>query len=211
NRPGTRWGAGLGWAGEGGGRASVPGRGDRRARVVARLRGHPRPDPAPRRAAARRLVLGRPPRARRRGAAHRARLRRFLEAHHRRVGLAYPPDPEGRHPRTQVLRTGRAILVRDVTDDMLAAITDPESPSVMKALGYRSAVIVPLIARGEIRGALTLATVERRYDERDLALAEELARCASIAVDNARLYRDAQEEIARRRAAERRLAGQPVA
>ena len=127
------------------------------------------------------------------------------------VGLAYPPDPEGRHPRTQVLRTGRAILVRDVTDDMLVAITDPEHLPVMRALGYRSAVIVPLIARGEIRGALTLATVERRYNERDLALAEELARRASIAVDNARLYRDAQEEIARRRAAERRLAAQHVA
>src|SRR5438067_1666795 len=127
------------------------------------------------------------------------------------VGLAYPPDPEGRHPRTQVLRTGRAILVRDVTDDMLVAITDPEHLPVMRALGYRSAVIVPLIARGEIRGALTLATVERRYDERDLALAEELARRASIAVDNARLYRDAQEEIARRRTAERRLAAQHVA
>jgi GAF domain-containing protein len=127
------------------------------------------------------------------------------------VGLAYPPDPEGRHPLTQVLRTGRAILVRDVTDEMLAAITAPEHLRVMRALACRSAVIVPLIARGEIRGALTLATVERRYDERDLALAEELARRASIAVDNARLYRDAQEEIARRRAAERRLAAQHIA
>src|SRR6185436_19741934 len=60
---------------------------------------------------------------------------------------------------------------------------------------YRSAMIVPLIARGQTIGALTFATAEsgRVYGRDDLALALELARRAAIAIDNARLYRDAQD------------------
>jgi PAS domain S-box-containing protein len=113
-----------------------------------------------------------------------------------RVAAVYPPDPAGRHPRTRVLRTGRSVLIPEVTDDGLAQVADgPEHLRVLRALGYRSAMIVALTARGRTLGALTFATAEsgRQYVPRDLAFAEELARRAAIAMDNARLYRDAQE------------------
>ena len=108
----------------------------------------------------------------------------------------YPPDPDGRHPRTRVLRTGEAVLIPEVTDEMLAqSARDDTHLHDLRALAYRSGLIVPLLARGEVFGALTLATAEsgRAYSRSDLALAEELGRRAAVAVDNARLYQQAQE------------------
>ena len=114
-----------------------------------------------------------------------------------RPAAVYPPDPEGRHPRTRVLRTGHPVLIEEVTDEGLAQIgADDEHRRTLQALGYRSAMIVALAARGRILGALTLATAEesgRRYGQADLEFAEALARPAGLALDNARLYRAAQE------------------
>jgi PAS domain S-box-containing protein len=66
---------------------------------------------------------------------------------------------------------------------------------------------VPMVARGRNHGAITLVSAEsgRRYEETDLRLAEELARRAALAVDNAKLYEEAQREIAERREAEEAL------
>jgi len=113
-----------------------------------------------------------------------------------RPAAVYPPDPEGRHPRTRVLRTGHPVLIEEVTDEGLARVgVDDEHRRTLQALGYRSAMIVALAARGRILGALTLATAEsgRRYGQVDLEFAEALARPAGLALDNARLYRAAQE------------------
>ena len=113
-----------------------------------------------------------------------------------RPAAVYPPDPEGRHPRTRVLRTGHPVLIEEVTDAGLEQVgVDEEHRRTLRALGYRSAMIVALEARGRILGALTLATAEsgRRYGQADLELAEALARPAGLALDNARLYREAQE------------------
>ena len=64
-----------------------------------------------------------------------------------------------------------------------------------RQMGLRSVMIVPLVARGRTLGALSFATAEsgRTYGPADLALAEELARRAALAIDNARLYQRAQE------------------
>ena len=113
----------------------------------------------------------------------------------------YPPDPAGLHPRTQVLRTGRSYLAPDVTEAGLATVTrDAEQLRVMQSLGYRSAMIVALVARGQTLGALTFATAEseRHYGPADVALAEQLASRAALALDNARLFRDAQQALAAR-------------
>ncbi len=104
---------------------------------------------------------------------------------------AYPPDPSARHPRTRVLRTGAPVLIRDIGARDLGAIApDPDHRAVLQSVGYRSAMIVPLVARGASLGAITFATAEsaRRYDAADLALAEEVAQHAALAVDNARLF-----------------------
>ena len=56
---------------------------------------------------------------------------------------------------------------------------------------------MPLVARGRALGAITLgiAVTNRRYGATEVALAQELARRAAIAVDNARLYQAAQEAV----------------
>jgi serine phosphatase RsbU (regulator of sigma subunit) len=65
-------------------------------------------------------------------------------------------------------------------------------------LGLKSYIIVPLVARGRTLGTITLVSAEsgRRYGSAELELAEELARRAALAVDNARLYKG-RSEIAR--------------
>jgi signal transduction histidine kinase len=111
-----------------------------------------------------------------------------------RLTATYQPDPDGRHPRTQVIRTGRAQLMPEVTDEGLVQIAaNAEHLRIMRELRYTSAMIVPLVARGTTLGALTCATTDagRRYALDDLALAEDLARRAALALDNARLYREA--------------------
>jgi signal transduction histidine kinase len=62
----------------------------------------------------------------------------------------------------------------------------------MKDLQCQSLLLIPLVARGQTLGLLTLASRERRFDPADLALAQELAGRAAMALDNARLYREAQ-------------------
>src|SRR5207249_2296070 len=68
-----------------------------------------------------------------------------------------PPDPRGTHPRTKVVQTGRSELLPEVTDEALvAAAADSEQLAVLRQLGYRSTMIVPLVARGQTLGAMTV-------------------------------------------------------
>jgi PAS domain S-box-containing protein len=107
----------------------------------------------------------------------------------------FPPHPEDRSGIYEVLRTGQSQFVADITDEMLeAAITDREQLTLARQLGLKSAMVVPIVARGRTLGAMTLVWAEsgRRYSRDDLALAEELGRRAGIALDNAQLYEEAQ-------------------
>jgi PAS domain S-box-containing protein len=91
----------------------------------------------------------------------------------------------------QVLRTGEPVLAAAVTDEALCAVaTDDADLPALRALGLRSYLVVPLVARGETIGTLTFVTAESEHTlgPADLAVAEELARRASLAIDNARLY-----------------------
>src|SRR5438105_6585765 len=110
----------------------------------------------------------------------------------------YPADPAAPHGVPQALRTGASSLIGKVSDDLLASNpTDPEHLDLIHQLGLRSAIIVPLVARGRTLGALTFATADsgRHYNEADLALAEELGRLCALAIDNARLYRQARDAV----------------
>jgi len=113
------------------------------------------------------------------------------------MAATYPPDPDARHPRTAVLRTGKSVLFREVPDEGLAQIAaDEKHLAALRRLAYGSAIIVAVAARGRILGALTFATTAesgRRYGPDDLAFAEDLAHRAALAIDNARLYEEAQE------------------
>ncbi|HWT22602.1 MAG TPA: SpoIIE family protein phosphatase [Solirubrobacteraceae bacterium] len=103
----------------------------------------------------------------------------------------YPTDPDHSGGTVAVARTGVPLVVRDMTDDMLvAAIPDPDRVALVRALGLRSLIIMPLVARRRNFGVLTLGTAEsaRRFGDEDVQLAEELARRAGVAIENARLY-----------------------
>ena len=110
----------------------------------------------------------------------------------------YPFDPEAPHGAPKVLRTRRPELCTEVTNEMLiASARDPQHLELLRATGLTSFISVPLEARGRILGALTIAMSEldRRYEPADLPLAEDLAHRIAAAIDNARLYRAAQDFI----------------
>ena len=103
----------------------------------------------------------------------------------------YPVDPGRSEGPAKVIRTGRPELLPSVSDEVLQALAaDDENLRLLRALGLRSAIITPLIARGRIIGAIALASAEsgQVLGRDDLLLAEELSALAATAVDNARLY-----------------------
>jgi signal transduction histidine kinase len=108
----------------------------------------------------------------------------------------YPLAPEDRHPAQEVLRTREPLLVPHVGAERLAQMTkDDRHLALARELGIASLMIVPLVARDPGLGAIALisASDERTFNEDDLAVAHDLGLRAALAVDNARLFREAQE------------------
>ncbi len=98
----------------------------------------------------------------------------------------------------QVLQTGRPVLrLRMSRVEVESTDTNADALRIYHALDPVSLLIVPLVARGQVHGALTLATSEsgRQYDRRDLSFVEDLAARCALALDNAGLYREAQRAI----------------
>jgi PAS domain S-box-containing protein len=112
--------------------------------------------------------------------------------------LHYPPDPHIEQGVPKVLRTGEPELVGDISEGLLEQIAqNVDHLSLLKKLGLSSYMIVPLRARGQSLGAISLVAAEsgRRYGRDDLRTAQDLADRAALAIDNARLHREAQEEV----------------
>ncbi|WNG51317.1 PAS domain-containing protein [Archangium minus] len=104
-------------------------------------------------------------------------------------------------PIRQVLESGRAALMSEVPETFMNdRITDPEPRAVLEQLRPRSVMMVPLIARERTLGVLSVVSQDpaRRYTERDLAFLEDLAWRAALAVDNARLFQQAEQAVAAR-------------
>lgn len=115
----------------------------------------------------------------------------------------YPSDPTETRGVHNVLRTGESEFYPDIPDEMLVqSARDEEHLMVMREIGFRSAMLVPLKARGKILGVISFVNAEsgNHHTKEDLALAEDLANRAALAVDNANLYRIEKET---RQAAER--------
>ncbi len=118
----------------------------------------------------------------------------------------YPGDPNAKHGVPNVLRTGQTEWMADIPDALLVSVAQNEEHLVLiRSLGLRSYVAVPLQARGRILGVLSIVLSEsgRHYTADDVRYVEELARRASLSVDNAKLYtqqaaaREALEQQAR--------------
>ena len=113
----------------------------------------------------------------------------------------YLPRPMDPHGVANVVRTGAAELVEDIPDTLLAALAhDDEHLRLLLELGLRSYLCVPMRSKGTTLGVLTFMTAEsgRRYNATDLHAAEDLARRAAVAIENANLYRTLRESDRRK-------------
>ena len=121
----------------------------------------------------------------------------------------YPTDPNAQHGASMVVRTGKPEMLSDIPDALVdAGARDAEHARLLRGLGLRSYICVPLTARGQNIGALTLVTdkdSDRHYDAAALAFAEQIALRAAAAVDNAQLLHRAIRELKRRKAIEQLL------
>jgi PAS domain S-box-containing protein len=110
--------------------------------------------------------------------------------------MAYPSVPGSPGLMGEVIGTGRTAVIEHIDDSALAARTkDDEHAAILRELGSRTAIAVPLVARGTTLGAIALiqAWSGRSFGPADVSLAEELARRAGLALANARLYTAEQE------------------
>ena len=117
----------------------------------------------------------------------------------RRIGERYPSPADAPSGVAQTIRDGRSQLVNEIPDELLAAAAqDDEHLELLRGVGLRAGLTVPMPAAGHILGALSLINAEsgRRFTSADVELAEELARRAGTAVENARLYTE-RSHIAR--------------
>lgn len=126
-------------------------------------------------------------------AVHADPSRRELVQELKRLG----PDPAGAHPSVDAMRHGRSRWSADMPDEFLRSTThDERHYRIVKALEFTSYMTVPLVAEGQTLGTVTVVSAGsgRRFDERDVALAEELASRVALVIAKERRY-DAERRI----------------
>ena len=122
----------------------------------------------------------------------------------REIQWRFPADLGAADGMGRVLRTGQPQLVAELSEEeMRAHARDEEHLKLLGRLRPCSYVLVPMMSRGRVLGAICLAQCDsgredRRYGPADLALAEEIGHRAALALDNARLYHEAQDALRRR-------------
>ncbi|MEA2313351.1 MAG: hypothetical protein QOI03_43 [Solirubrobacteraceae bacterium] len=90
-----------------------------------------------------------------------------------------------------IKRTGESILYTEIPDELIVeAAVDEEHLRLLRAVGMRAALVVPMTVRGRTIGALTMVSADsgRSFDRSDVELAEQIAEVAGLSVENARLY-----------------------
>jgi PAS domain S-box-containing protein len=106
----------------------------------------------------------------------------------------FPPGWDERFPAARAFRDRQTTFLAELDEPTLASLTrGPEHATLLRRVGAGSLLAIPLVARGETVGAMTLGRIRRRYAENDLAMAQDLAQRASFALANARLYQAANE------------------
>jgi PAS domain S-box-containing protein len=112
----------------------------------------------------------------------------------------YPPTAGADRGPSHVIATGEPEITSLISDELLArAATDHDQLRLMRDVGIRSYICVPMITRGRTIGAVTLIMSDsgRAYTEADLAFARDLGARAALAIDNAQLHADVERERAR--------------
>src|SRR3954447_10612706 len=115
------------------------------------------------------------------------------------VSARYPEDMSSPTGAPNVIRTGRSELYPFIPPELIeAGAVDAEHLALINEFGLSSALVVPLVARSGIIGAVTLIYAEsgRRYDETDVAFAEDVARRAALAVETAHAFLEQSGRLA---------------
>ena len=103
-----------------------------------------------------------------------------------RLGSDFPPERAGIHPAMAVIRTGQTRWSEQMSDEFLRQTTrDEQHFALVKELGFRSYVSVPLNGESEVLGALTLVSTTRSFGRKDVTFAEQLAENVAAVIDNA--------------------------
>jgi signal transduction histidine kinase len=115
---------------------------------------------------------------------------------------SYPPQWNAANGIAQVIRSGELAFVPNVEEMIDRVATSAEHGRLLRTLGFSSYISAPLIVRGRTLGAITFATSgpARHFRESEVEIAKELARRTAIGLDNARLYREAQDASRQREA-----------
>jgi signal transduction histidine kinase/CheY-like chemotaxis protein len=114
----------------------------------------------------------------------------------RELERRYPPRRDTPGGYWHVIRTGEPALFAQITDEFQEKIArDADHLALLRSVGLRSVMLVPLKRGHDVFGILVFVLTgdDRVYDHEDLEFAQELSRRASYAIENARLYRQAQE------------------
>lgn len=111
----------------------------------------------------------------------------------------YPATADG--DIGEVVRTGKSTLTPEIPESLMRErVTDLKLRKILKALGLTSAMMVPIVDRGQVFGVMSLIAAEsgRHFSQGDLELAEDIGRRAGAAVHNSLLYRKIQEDDKRK-------------
>jgi PAS domain S-box-containing protein len=126
----------------------------------------------------------------------------------REMAERFPPRPGSPSPAGRVLASGELELLEVVDAAVVRSHTmHPDHARLIEAIGVRSHIAVPMKVRSQLLGAISVGISEsdRCYGGDDVAVVEEIARRAAMAIENARLYGAARREIERRREVEAEL------
>jgi serine phosphatase RsbU (regulator of sigma subunit)/PAS domain-containing protein len=107
------------------------------------------------------------------------------------LSARYPPKPDAPGGVAAVIRTGKPEIYPSMPDSLLEATAqDDEHLRILRSLGFRSSLMLPLIARGQVLGSIvfTLAESDRSFGHQERELAATLAERAAVALDNTQLY-----------------------
>ena len=124
-----------------------------------------------------------------------------LEELEHEIQRRYPLEENMPYGAPTVMRTGQPHVLAQISESVLREAAGDEAHfALLRARGLRSSMSVPLVARERMLGTLTFASAEsgRRYSVDDLPLAEDLGRRAAVAIDNARLYSEANTAVRER-------------
>ena len=133
------------------------------------------------------------PVAQHRESGHHRELRHLLRSGHQGSGVGAP----------STVRSGRPLIALD-TSAWTARVEDTEHLALLRSLGIRSSISVPIAGRFRLLGAITIGRTERRprYRPADVVVATDLGYRVALALDNARLFEEARQEVSRRIALE---------